>query len=142
MGLAGEGLGAGQGGVMAWCSRRCCWVWLVAALETAAQVEAAELAGTAPGQGVTVVGAAALKGTAGEAVTGKAATMEAAAVAELVVMVGVAPGQDAEREEVAASVEAVGQAAVGEVAAALVEAAVQGMAVALVEAVVVVETAA
>ena len=53
--LAGTGLGAGQGGVEAWCSRCCWWVWLVVVLETVAQVEAAELVGTAPRQGVTMV---------------------------------------------------------------------------------------
>ena len=59
--MAGRGLGVGQGGVEVWCSR-CCWcVWLVAVLETVAQVEAAELVGTAPRQGVTMVEAAALE---------------------------------------------------------------------------------
>jgi hypothetical protein len=86
----------------------------VAVPETVTQVEATELVGTAPGQGVTMVEAATLEGAAGQAV----------------------------REVEAASVEAAGQAAVGEAAAALVEAAVQGVAAALTEAVTVMETAA
>ena len=71
VGLAGEGLGAEQGGVGAWCSR-CCWrAWLVAVLETVAQVEATGLAETTPRQGVTMVGAVFLEGAAGQGVTMK-----------------------------------------------------------------------
>ena len=61
----------------------------MAVLETVAQVEAAELVGTAPRQGVTMVKAAALEGAAGRAVTVKAAAVEATALVELAVMVEV-----------------------------------------------------
>ena len=93
----------------------------MAALETVAQVEAAGLAGTAPRQGVTMVGLV---------------------VMELVVMMGVASGQDTVWEKVAALMEAAERAVVGEAAVALVEAATQGTAAASVESVTVVETAA
>ena len=77
---------------------------MVAVLKTMAQVEGAQLVGTAPRQGATMVEVAALEGSAGQAVIVKAAAVEAATLLELVVMVGVASGQDAGREEMAASV--------------------------------------
>ena len=61
----------------------------MAVLETVAQVEAAELVGTTPRHGVTMVEAAALDGAAGQAVTVKAATVDATALVELAVMVEV-----------------------------------------------------